>query len=154
MDGGITGAADALLFVYGTLRRGCTGEKAQALHQQTEWLGQGSARGHIYRLGWYPAFVTDVGADAGWVRGDVLRMAQPEATLAWLDVYEECTPDFPEPHEYRREVIDVVLESGAMRAWAYVYARPVDGLEAIIGGDWLACQYPPAHQIRQPHRDE
>lgn len=125
-----------LLFVYGTLRRGCDTAEAWRLHRESVWLGMGAARGQLYKVGWYPALVADREL-ADKVTGDVMRMAQPEATFAWLDAYEECTPDFPEPHEYRRELIEIACEGGAMRAWTYVYARPVEGLEEIVGGDWL-----------------
>jgi gamma-glutamylcyclotransferase (GGCT)/AIG2-like uncharacterized protein YtfP len=127
----------ALLFVYGTLRRGYDSKEAHRLHAECTWLGTGSVAGDLYRVDWYPALVTD--QEAGWVVGDVLQMADAYATLAWLDGYEECGPGFPQPQEYRREAIDIVFAGAQVRAWAYLYNRAVDGLEPMPGGDWLSC---------------
>ncbi|MBP6031299.1 MAG: gamma-glutamylcyclotransferase [Sphingobium sp.] len=126
-----------LLFVYGTLRRGCSNEEARRLHAQATWQGAGRARGRLFRLGWYPALGVEPAGVASWVMGDVLRMAHPETTLAWLDDYEECGPRFPHPQEYRREVICIELFDAEVCAWAYLYTMPVVGLEPIPSGDWL-----------------
>jgi gamma-glutamylcyclotransferase (GGCT)/AIG2-like uncharacterized protein YtfP len=61
-----------LLFVYGTLRRGCGSVEAQRLHAQATWLGQGRVRGRLYRVDWYPALVAcRSGGDE--VTGDAMR---------------------------------------------------------------------------------
>ncbi len=127
-----------LLFVYGTLRRGCDGAEARRLSTEGEWLGQARLRGLLYRVDWYPALVMDAD-EMGWVIGDLFRMTDPATILAWLDRYEECGPDFPEPQEYRRVIAEAkgVDGSGAVRAWVYVYMRDTEGLPWIEGGDWL-----------------
>ena len=127
-----------LLFVYGTLRRGCDGAEARILHAQAEWLGKARLLGRLYRVDWYPALVMDAEATS-WVIGDLFRMTDPDMTLVWLDRYEECGPSFPEPQEYRRMIMEVegVDGSGAVRAWVYVYVRDREGLPWIEGGDWL-----------------
>ncbi len=127
-----------LLFVYGTLRRGCGGDEARALHGVAEWLGQGRTSGRLYRVSWYPALVLDAAGEE-WVAGDLFRLHDPAAALAWLDRYEECGPEFPEPQEYRRVIAEVEGPggSGSVRAWVYVYARAVAGLPLIESGDWL-----------------
>ncbi|MDQ4419233.1 gamma-glutamylcyclotransferase [Sphingobium sp. DEHP117] len=137
-----------LLFVYGTLRRGCDNQQAHRLHSESSWLGTGLARGRLYRVDWYPALVAD--QEAGWVAGDILRMADPDATLAWLDAYEECGPAFPQPQEYRREPIDIVFAGAQVRAWAYLYNRPLDGLKPVPDGDWLSGQSSSADPVDQP----
>lgn len=127
-----------LLFVYGTLRRGCDGAEARRLHGEAAWLGQGRLRGRLYAQDWYPALVMDA-EEEGWVIGDLFRMADPALTLSWLDRYEECGPGFPEPQEYRRVIAEGEGLGGAdiMRAWAYVYNRAVEGLPWIKSGDWI-----------------
>lgn len=125
-----------LLFVYGTLRRGCDTAEARALNGRSIWGGPARARGLLLRIDWYPAFVPDP-AGHYWVSGDLFRMRDPALVLPLLDRYEECAPDFPEPWEYRREIIEVVGPNGAALAWTYVYTRPIDGLERIESGDWL-----------------
>lgn len=124
-----------LLFVYGTLRRGCSTEWARRLADESGWLGEARVRGRLYRAGDYPALATGA-ADSGTVTGDLVRLRDPAATLAWLDAYEETGPAFPEPWEYRRIIAVAQREGGEYEAWTYVYNWPVTGLHPLPGGDW------------------
>jgi gamma-glutamylcyclotransferase (GGCT)/AIG2-like uncharacterized protein YtfP len=126
---------DALLFVYGTLRLGFDGPMARRLQDEARHLGAARIRGSLYRVDHYPGFVPG-GAD--WVMGDLFALSNAEATLAWLDEYEECGPAFPAPQEYRRDRLTVEAADGPVRAWSYIYVQSVDGLERIAGGDFLA----------------
>ena len=137
-----------LLFVYGTLRRGCMGEPARRLAGESDWLGMAHVQGRLYRIGGYPGLrmsEQDNGPDSwpGWgtVTGDLIRLHNPAITLDWLDAYEEVGGAFPEPWEYRRVVTAVTVAGDEQPittpAWTYVYNWPVDGLEHIAGGNWL-----------------
>ena len=121
-----------LLFVYGTLRPGFGGERAAWLASVARLVGAAMARGALYRVDYYPAFVPQVD---GLVVGDLFQLPDAAAILATLDEYEECAAHFPAPHEYRRERVQTA--EGGVDAWAYVYARDVAGLERIAGGDFL-----------------
>ncbi|MCP1472071.1 gamma-glutamylcyclotransferase (GGCT)/AIG2-like uncharacterized protein YtfP [Sphingobium sp. OAS761] len=123
------------LFVYGTLRRGADSPMARRLRTATRYLGAAHAQGMLYRVASYPGFVPGAG---GRVAGDLLLLEEAEATLAWLDDYEECSPHFPPPHEYRRIRLIVIAPDGPVEAWAYVYDRSVAGLSPIESGDFLA----------------
>ncbi|WP_070155677.1 gamma-glutamylcyclotransferase family protein [Sphingobium phenoxybenzoativorans] len=123
------------LFVYGTLRKGGSAPLADRLAQEARWLGRAEARGALYRIDGYPGFVPD--ANGGPVTGDLFEIDPGGALLAALDDYEECAPPWPEPHEYRRTVIEVETEHGRTAAWTYLYAWPVEGRERIAGGDFL-----------------
>ena len=112
-----------LLFVYGTLRRGCDGAEARRLSTEGEWLGQARLRGLLYRVDWYPALVMDAD-EMGWVIGDLFRMTDPATILAWLDRYEECGPDFPEPQEYRRVIAEALASRGIQVAARDLEDRP------------------------------
>lgn len=127
---------DDLLFVYGTLRKGCPHPRALRLAAEAAYVGAASASGHLYRVADYPGFVP---GSEGLVRGDLFRLVHAQATLAWLDDYEECASHFPPPQEYRRERLTVDGPHGEVEAWTYVYALPVGNLEPIDGGDFLAC---------------
>lgn len=124
----------SLLFVYGTLRRGCTNAQARALHEASDWLGVGRARGRLYRVGWYPAFIGAQGEH--WVTGDLFRLHDPELILPALDAYEEAGPGFAEPHEYLRAAVEVERPGGFVTAWTYFYNWPVDGYALIDSGIW------------------
>ncbi|SEJ32596.1 Uncharacterized conserved protein YtfP, gamma-glutamylcyclotransferase (GGCT)/AIG2-like family [Sphingobium sp. AP50] len=128
--------ADAFLFVYGTLRVGFDGPMARRLRDEACHFGAARVRGSLYRVDHYPGFVPG-GAD--WVAGDLFALGDAEATLAWLDEYEECSPTFPVPQEYRRDRLIVETVDGPVQAWAYIYEHSVDGLERIDGGDFLAA---------------
>ncbi|KFG90219.1 AIG2 family protein [Sphingobium herbicidovorans NBRC 16415] len=123
-----------LLFVYGTLRPGFGGERAAWLASVARPVDAAMARGALYRVDYYPAFVPQ--AD-GLVVGDLFHLPNATAILATLDEYEECAAHFPAPHEYRRERVRVQTTGGGVDAWTYVYARDVAGLERIAGGDFL-----------------
>lgn len=142
----------SLLFVYGTLRRGCVNDEARRLHEECAWIGTARAGGRLCRVDWYPALV--VASNGEWVIGDVLRMTKPNMTLAWLDGYEECGPAFPRPQEYRREMIEVELAGAETRAWAYLYNRPIAGLTPILSGDWLCSRPLSSQSVDQPDSRE
>ncbi len=127
-----------LLFVYGTLRGGAAHPMHRVLARHARLEGPARLRGRLYDLGSYPAAVADPAA-GGEVIGEVWRMLAPERLLPLLDRYEGCTPEDPEPHEYRREPCTVtVAGQGGREAWVYVYNRPSGGLPLIPGGDYLA----------------
>ena len=125
-----------LLFVYGTLRRGSAHANAARLARESSWLGTATLRGTLYRVGWHPALVLE-GEDT--VTGDLLRLTDPGASLAWLDSFEGCGPDDPPPHDYRREIASVMTAGGAVDAMVYVWNLPLCGLERITSGDWLGA---------------
>lgn len=123
------------IFVYGTLRRACTTGAHQAYLAKAEFIGNAKVRGHLYRVSYYPALVLD--DSAGWVLGEVYRLASPEQ-LQLLDAYEECTyPSQPE-QEYQRKKIAVITDAElSLLAWIYAYQHPIAGLEKITSGDFL-----------------
>lgn len=126
---------DRLLFVYGSLRRGSRHENAQRLADESVWLGAATAQGRLYRIDWYPAFVP---GESGEVRGDLVELADPTTSLPWLDRFEGCSPDDPQPHEYRRETIELVCPGSTVTASTYVWTLAINGLQPITSGDWLA----------------
>ncbi len=124
-----------LIFVYGTLRQGA-GPAHVHLLQYAEYIAHGFVPGRLYDLGDYPGLVPpDCNYDI--VRGEVYQLFWPEALRA-LDCYEGCSESDPIPHEYRREVVQVHLETGdRCRAWAYWYQGPIDQPTRIDSGDYI-----------------
>jgi len=136
----MTEPTPALLFVYGTLRRGCDTEMAQRLASESRLLGPALLRGHLYRIENpgglpYPGFIPDETGTP--VIGDLLALPDSKTTLRWLDAYEEAGPAFPEPQEYRRERLCVETATGTREAWVYVYGWPATRKNRSNGGDWL-----------------
>lgn len=126
------------LFVYGTLRRGTDNPASQRLHNSSDYIGHARARGRLYKIAHYPGFVPSDDPDA-WVHGDVYLLRSPETTLLELDKYEGCSVyDLP-PHEYRRSVLSVLLDSGDwLEAFVYIYTRGVIQEQLLSSGDYLA----------------
>lgn len=122
-----------LLFVYGSLRRGSDHPMARILEDGSDWMGVSRAQGQLYLIDWYPGLVP---ADAAgqWVEGDLYRMRAPDHLLPLLDEYEECSPCFALPQEYRRETAMVEVAGAFHCAWTYFYNHPVIGGARIEAG--------------------
>jgi gamma-glutamylcyclotransferase (GGCT)/AIG2-like uncharacterized protein YtfP len=126
------------LFVYGTLRRGFANEPAAPLHRSGQFLGRGKVRGRLYLIANYPGLVPAADGDR-WVHGELYHLDSPETILDKLDKYEGCGPADPHPHQYRRETVPVLLDSGEwIDAITYVYVLPVHGKQEIPSGEFSA----------------
>jgi gamma-glutamylcyclotransferase (GGCT)/AIG2-like uncharacterized protein YtfP len=128
------------LFVYGTLRGDPSHEMFRILAENATFLGEGRVRGRLFSLGAYPGMVLSE-CEEDSVKGELYEVI-PERwgkVIEELDSYEGCGPDDPEPHEYRRSLVDVMTDSGQdVHAWAYLLERPTTHLEKIPFGDFLA----------------
>lgn len=125
------------LFVYGTLRQNAKHPMHQQLAKHAHFIGMARLQACLYQVSYYPGAVpsSDV---ADQVIGELYQLMQPEVLLPVLDNYEECGPGFALPQEYRRELQQVMLESGAsVVAWVYVYNRSIEGLKQIVSGNFL-----------------
>lgn len=123
------------LFVYGTLRAGANGDAHQRYLNGARFIARARIQGLLYQVSYYPALVLD--NTAGWVQGEVYRLASP-AQLAALDAYEECTYPALPGQEYQRCEVAVMTEHGAeLSAWVYAWQHPIAGLRLIASGDFL-----------------
>ena len=121
------------LWVYGTLRHGCSNPHAQLLQDASRYLGTARVQARLYRVDWYPGI--RLGGEE-WVVGDLFSIADPEA-LGELDQYEGS-------NEYRRVRAEAVLENGdRVRCWVYEFIGEVSEDRRIASGDWLK-EEPPA----------
>jgi len=128
------------LFVYGTLRPGAANGPSGLLDGSASHTGPATVRGRLFIVGEYAALVADPGDDRE-VIGDVFGLDPKtlDAVMQRLDAYEGCGTSDPEPHDYRRELVQARLASGeSVPAWAYVLNRAPDGLAEIPSGDYLA----------------
>lgn len=117
-----TSVPQEYVFVYGTLRK--IGSNAWRMDGAT-FLGAATAKGHLYRVDWYPAAIFDNSANSIIV-GELysLHLGQLQA----LDTFEGT--------EYRRIKISVTTTQ-EVYAWAWEYIEPIENLKTIISGDWL-----------------
>ncbi len=125
------------LFVYGTLRRTIKSPMAAVLGRDAIYVGRAFMRGRLYEVGPYPAASESAAADDK-VFGELWRIQQPTPLFKQLDDYEECSAQYPQPHEYVRKVLPVTRDSGEiLLAWCYVYNLDTSGLQRIMSGDYL-----------------
>jgi gamma-glutamylcyclotransferase (GGCT)/AIG2-like uncharacterized protein YtfP len=127
------------LFVYGSLRQGAGHIMYGMLAQYADLVGGASLAGQLYLVATYPGVIpAAAGEPAQAVRGEVYRLREPDTILPLLDDYEGFGAHCPQPNEFVRSEADVRLDSGEMlRAFVYIYNRPVEGLQPIASGDYL-----------------
>lgn len=116
-----------LIFVYGTLKRGCSNH--HVLAGQT-YLGEAcTAPGFaLYHLGEYPGIVPASGKTSH-VTGEVWSVTP--AALARLDGFEGVPEGL-----YRRERIPLEPPFARQAVETYFYALPVTGRAEIPSGTW------------------
>jgi gamma-glutamylcyclotransferase (GGCT)/AIG2-like uncharacterized protein YtfP len=142
------------LFVYGTLLSTAGGDYGHVARSRL--LRDAPLRlpartpGQLYELGDYPGLVAPAAADASatdavadMVYGQLLVLANPAVTWPWLDDYEMISTDPVADNEYARVEREVSLTGGkatgtTVRAWVYVYLKPVTGLHRFADGRWQA----------------
>jgi len=111
------------IFVYGTLRCSSATPMAKVLARYSRYIGVATMQGVLYEVGGYLGVVesTDVN-DNDKVSGELHQILDSDSLLPLLDDYEECSTDFPEPHEYLRKALPIRLTTGeTVLAWVYVY---------------------------------
>ena len=117
---------NTLLFVYGTLKRGCSNHRYLA-GQRFVGLARTPPGYRLYDLGGYPGIGVNPGDDDGVV-GEVWSV--DGETLARLDKFEGV-------HEglYRREPLPLLAPFSGQRIDAYVSALPASG-RPDVGSEW------------------
>jgi gamma-glutamylcyclotransferase (GGCT)/AIG2-like uncharacterized protein YtfP len=122
--------APLLVFVYGTLMRGCS------LHHflsDGRFDGEAVADGRLISLGEYPALIDG----AGRIRGELYTFSDLPAALDVLDDLEEFDPANPEESEFVRDARRVRRSDGTeLLAWLYIYNQPRGTAPIIPSGDW------------------
>jgi gamma-glutamylcyclotransferase (GGCT)/AIG2-like uncharacterized protein YtfP len=137
--------APQFLFAYGTLMSGldCAMGRPERvrLAGETRSLGAATVQGRLYELGSYPGFVMSDDPSER-VAGEVLRIGDAAATLAWLDAYEGIGParhdgDRAEADEYDRILVPARLAGGTLvSVWIYRYRGGLAGLRWLQDGRW------------------
>lgn len=105
--------SDALLFVYGTLRRDMDHPLHGFLREHADFIGNGFYRGLLYRVSWYPGAVSSSNTDDR-VIGEVYRLREEALVLSGLDIYEEVSEVPSAQDEYYRVEQEIELASGAL----------------------------------------
>ncbi|WP_227711975.1 gamma-glutamylcyclotransferase [Sneathiella sp. P13V-1] len=125
------------MFVYGTLRKDSTSPMAHIIDEYCDLIGEAYIHGSLYDLGTYPGVITG-DEYTGKVFGQLFLLKDERKVLSEFDYYEECSDDFPKPHLYIREALDVYFPNGGKgKAWVYIYNRDVSDATFIPEGDYI-----------------
>ena len=123
------------LFVYNILRK--SSGISCILSNSAIYIGDGIFKGKLYDAGFYPVAVPSEG-DSDQVKGDVYALPDPESVLKTLDTFEGCRSGGSPKGEFHRDKATIYLQNGdAVKAWIYIYNRPIEGLKVIASGDYL-----------------
>ena len=126
-----------LLFVYGTLRRGCHHPVARRMRRYARYVSLGKVRGCLYQTAdGYPALRLRC-RRLGYVVGEVYKVLDAKRLFRMLDAYELCCLGDRRKEEYERCRIVVATGKKRVDAWAYVSRRDVRGL-VRLGDNYAA----------------
>ncbi len=120
-----------LIFVYGTLRCGCSADLSQK--PNNTFITNDRINGEMYNIGWFPG-VQDVipvevaGFNEGQptIKGEVFQV-DADSLGVLLDLYE----GYPDLYDRKQ----VSTETG-LTVWVYTYNGDCSSKEHITGGDW------------------
>jgi gamma-glutamylcyclotransferase (GGCT)/AIG2-like uncharacterized protein YtfP len=134
--------SEEFLFVYGTLRSDIVNNRVDLLGRSAHFIAKGSIQGRLYEIEGYPGAILST-RPLDRVYGELYALSDASRVLGDLDAYEECVPEFPVPHEYRREQCCVSLladNDKAVQAWVFLYNHSVIKREVIASGDYKVYQ--------------
>ncbi|MGC1483265.1 MAG: gamma-glutamylcyclotransferase family protein [Candidatus Acidiferrum sp.] len=118
------------LFVYGTLKRGGKSHKRLREENSVRFRSPARIQAELYsvRGGEYPGAVL-TSAPSRFVKGDLFVLQNPQETLRHLDEFEGVDDGL-----FRRELVDVWARRRRVKAWVYLYARPLTNATLIPAG--------------------
>ena len=134
-------AADRLVFVYGTLRRGGSNDLAR-WHPDADFVAGATLAGTLYDLGAYPGAVFSgpsghglAASSAFPITGEIYRITvEIERALDILEAVEAGGGG-----EYVKRFVDAEVGTTTMRCLAYeIHPSRIEERPVIVGGDWIA----------------
>jgi gamma-glutamylcyclotransferase (GGCT)/AIG2-like uncharacterized protein YtfP len=125
------------LFVYGTLMSTAGHRMGARLAREAKLIGPASMQGLLYQIAFYPGMTDTPNAEAR-VHGELYALADPVASLAWLDAYEGLTGDRHNSEYSRVERVARLAAAGEVTAWVYLYQGDPAKVRLIADGRWTA----------------
>lgn len=127
------------IFVYGSLRSGFNAPAFEYISRYFQLVAPGKVRGLLYDMGEYPAAVST--QQDHFLIGELYSIKQEEEfgwALEQLDEYEGIN-ESPEdsPVSFKRELVEVITESGNSIAWIYWFNGHIADKPLIASGDVL-----------------
>ena len=127
------------IFVYGTLVSSHGHPMGSRLRQEALLVGPAQVAGRLHRISWYPG-LRPAEAATDRVHGEVYKLADPKAALAWLDEYEGIAPgaaSVAKPDMYARVVCPATTTvRTTIDCWLYLYQLPAAAGTWVPDGIW------------------
>jgi gamma-glutamylcyclotransferase (GGCT)/AIG2-like uncharacterized protein YtfP len=132
------------LAAYGTLMTGEPNRLSPAVRRRMVSQGPCLIPGRLFRVRNpggldYPALVA---APRQTVPAELFSL--PVADLKAIDAYEDFRPAAPHQSTYLRRRLIAQTVCGPVRAWVYVWNRPITGLKPVPGNAWARSRASPA----------
>ena len=126
---------EAPLFVYGTLKRGFNNPLKREFIQGTEFLGEGSVHGRLFKVSYYPAALPSSNL-AEVIHGEIYQIKNPNL-WGFLDEYEAVNQ--APPCEYVRSMTSLAHSNiqSLSRVWIYWYNWSINSDHLIPSGRFL-----------------
>jgi gamma-glutamylcyclotransferase (GGCT)/AIG2-like uncharacterized protein YtfP len=118
------------LFVYGTLKRGGKSHRELNGKHVVRFISEARMRGALYKPCGeeYPGAVLS-SVPHRFVKGELFVLVDPQKALPYLDEFEGVDDGL-----FRRELVDVWVRGRRVKAWTYLYARPLTDANLIPTG--------------------
>ena len=115
-----------LVFVYGTLRRGCA--RAMSIRfPNSQFIADARVRGSLYDLGAYPGLILEQSNSS--VIGEVYEV--DDQILNELDEFEASS-------NYRRKQVEISIGTHSRMCWTYEPDPECYSFHTVItSGDWI-----------------
>jgi gamma-glutamylcyclotransferase (GGCT)/AIG2-like uncharacterized protein YtfP len=127
------------IFVYGSLTTALAHPMGDRLRREATLIGAAAVQGRLYRVSWYPGLKTS-DDERDVVHGEVYRLTDPVASLAWLDEYEGIARgalSAGAADEYIRAKTMARIASGeVLPVWVYWYQWSLDETARVLDGVW------------------
>lgn len=124
------------LFAYGTLLLENNSPPILLLKSNSQLVGDGFFYGLLYNIDNYPCAIISEDPE-NKVYGKIFKLHGGNSILDKIDKYEGIGSNFPQPNEFKRNIITAYSKNKQYQCWAYLYNREIENFQLIESGDYL-----------------
>ncbi|MBK8805965.1 MAG: gamma-glutamylcyclotransferase [Bacteroidales bacterium] len=130
-------AAIEFVFVYGTLQSQFNNYWSRFLRQHSVYVSKGKCSGRLYHIAHYPGAVYDETSEK-FIHGELYLTTKAPYLFQILDAYEQCTHNYPTPHEFAIKKIKVKVKYFSVEANCYLFNRDTAAFPIIESGFYFS----------------
>ncbi len=120
------------MVLYGSLMSFFNTQDELGIRDKLKLLGRCELPGRLYNIGAYPGFKS-LHENHGSVQAELYQLVDPQVLIK-LDEFEDYIPDDVNASLYLRTLVS--LKQFDIKAWVYIYNRPVLESAYIRSGNW------------------